>query len=152
VKGEPRWLSKAAVLAIHERLLAEHGGAPGVLNEGSLETALAAARNRYLYDKADVFQLAATYAHSLTRNHPFSDGNKRVAITAAVVFLGVNGYRFEASKGEASAATWALSERKLDEAAFAAWLKTTSVRVPVKRARISGGSRGKKRLPRKRKS
>jgi death-on-curing protein len=152
VKREPRWLLKAAVLAIHERLLAEHGGAAGVLNEGSLDNALAAARNRYLYDNADVFQLAATYAHSLTRNHPFRDGNKRVAITAATVFLGLNGYRFEASKGEASAATYALSERKLDEAAFAAWLKTKSVRVLVKRARISGPPRGKKPLPRKKKS
>ncbi len=149
MKKEPRWLLKEAMLAIHERLLAEHCGAAGVLNEGVLEAVLRAARNRYLHDDADIFQLAATYAHALTRNHPFSDGNRRVAITAAAVFLGLNGYRLEASEADASAATYALSERKLDEAAFAAWVETSSVRVPVKRARTSGAPPGKKRLPRK---
>ena len=149
MRKEPKWLSKAALLAIHERLLAEHGGVAGVLNEGSLEAVLAAARNRYLYDNANVFQLAATYAHSLTRNHPFGDGNKRVAITAAAVFLGLNGYRLEASEGDAVVATRALSERKLDEAAFAAWLETSSVRVLAKRARASRAPHSKRRLPRR---
>ena len=120
---EPKWLSKAAVLAIHERLLAEHGGVAGILDEGALDGALAAPKNRYLYELTDIFRLAATYAHALTRNHPFGDGNKRVALTAAGVFLELNGYRLRSSESEAVTAVVALSERTVDEAGFAAWLR-----------------------------
>lgn len=131
---EPRWLSKAAVLAIHERLLAEHGGAGGILDEGSLEAALAAPRNRFLYEQADVFRLAAAYAQAFTRNHSFSDGNKRVALTAAGVFLELNGYLLEAREGDAASAIVALVERKVDEVGLAAWLRASCARVPRKRS------------------
>jgi death-on-curing protein len=134
VSKEPRWLSKAAVLAIHERLLAEHGGAAGILDEGSLEAALAAPRNRFLYEQADVFRLAAAYAHAFTRNHPFSDGNKRVALTAAAVFLELNGYLLGASERDAATAIGALVERKMDEAGLAVWLRASCARVPRKRS------------------
>jgi death-on-curing protein len=134
VTKEPKWLSKASVLAIHERLLAEHGGAEGILDEGSLEAVLAAPRNRFLYEQADVFQLAATYAQALTRNHPFRDGNKRVALTAAAVFLEKNGHLLGAAEGDAATATVALVERKMDEAGFAAWLRTNCAPVPKKKS------------------
>lgn len=130
---EPRWLSKSAVLAIHERLLAEHGGVGGILDEGSLEAALAAPRNRFLYEQADVFRLAAAYAQAFTRNHPFRDGNKRVALTAAGVFLELNGYLFEAPEEDAATSIVALVERKVDEVGFAAWLRASGARVPRKR-------------------
>lgn len=131
---EPKWLSKAAALAIHERLLAEHGGAVGYHDEGSLDAALAAPRNRFLYDQADVFRLAAAYAQAFTRNHPFRDGNKRVALTAAAVFLERNGHLLGASEGDAATAMFALVERKMDEVGFAAWLRTNSTRVARKRS------------------
>jgi death-on-curing protein len=133
VTREPKWLSKAAVLAIHERLLAEHGGAGGILDEGSLEAALAAPRNRFLYDQADVFRLAAAYAQALTRNHPFRDGNKRVALTAAAVFLERNGYLLGSSESDAAAAMVALVERKMDEVRLADWLRVSCARVLRKR-------------------
>jgi len=126
VSKEPKWLSKATVLAIHERLLAEHGGAVGILDEGSLEAALAAARNRYLYEQEDVFRLAATYAQAFTRNHPFSDGNKRVALTVTGVFLELNGYRFTASEEDAARAVLAMASGTLDEAGYAAFLRANS--------------------------
>jgi len=132
VSEEPKWLSKVAVLAIHERLLAEHGGAEGILDEGSLDAALAAPRNRFLYEQADVFRLAAAYAHGLTRNHPFRDGKKRVALTAAAVFLERNGYLLGASEGDAATAIVALVERKMDEAGFAGWVGTNCTRAPRK--------------------
>lgn len=131
---EPKWLLKAAVLAIHERLLAEHGGAGGILDEGLLDAALAAPRNRFLYEKADVFRLAAAYAQALTRNHPFRDGNKRVALTAAAVFLERNGHLLEAPERDAAAAMVALVERKMDEAGLANWLRASSARVQLKRS------------------
>jgi len=134
VSKEPKWLSKATVLAIHERLLAEHGGAGGILDEGSLEAALAAARNRYLYEQEDVFRLAATYAQAFTRNHPFSDGNKRVALTVTGVFLELNGYRLTSSEEDAAKAIVALVERKMDEVSLAAWLRMSCARVPSTRS------------------
>lgn len=130
---EPKWLSKEAVLAIHERLLAEHGGAGGILDEGSLDSALAAPRNRFLYEQADVFRLAAAYAQAFTRNHSFRDGNKRVALTAAAVFLERNGYLLGASERDAATAMVALVERKMDEVGLADWLRASCTRVPRKR-------------------
>jgi death-on-curing protein len=133
VKHEPRWLSKGAILAIHETLLAEHGGAAGIRDEGLLDAALASPKNHHAYERSDVFHLAAIYASALTRNHPFSDGNKRVALTAAGVFLELNGYRLDASEQEAVAATVGLSARALDEVAFAAWLRETCTKLsPIK--------------------
>jgi death-on-curing protein len=134
VRKKPTWFSKAAVLAIHERLLAEHGGATGILDEGLLDAALASPRNHLVYGQADIFRLAAAYAHSLTRNHPFSDGNKRVALTVAGVFLELNGFRLVAPEQDAVTATLALSERKLDEDAFAAWLKASCTKMPRPKA------------------
>ena len=111
---------------MHDALLAEHGGAPGLRDEGLLESALANPRNRDVYSKADIFDLAASYADALIRNHPFHDGNKRVALTAAGAFLELNGVTLEASEADAVAATLALVTRKLDQAGFAAWLRVSS--------------------------
>jgi death-on-curing protein len=128
VRKEPRWISKRAVLALHERLLAEHGGAAGLRDEGLLDAALSSPQNHFAYERVDLFDIAATYAVSITRNHPFSDGNKRVALTVAGVFLELNGYRLEASEQEAVAATVAISSRKLDRDGFASWLRGNSSR------------------------
>jgi prophage maintenance system killer protein len=63
---------------------------------------------------------------------PLSDGNKRVALTAAAVFLERNGHLLGASEGDAATAIVDLVERKMDEAGFAAWLRANSTRVPRK--------------------
>ena len=105
--------------------MAEHGGAPGLPDEGLLDAALAAPKNRFAYEQADVFQLAAAYAFAITRNHPFVDGNKRVALTAAGVFLELNGFRLDASEQDAANATVALSSGKIDEREFAEWLRAS---------------------------
>lgn len=130
MRKEPKWISKLVVFALHERLLAEHGGAPGLLDEGLLEAALASPRNHLAYEQADLFRLAAAYAYALTQNHPFSDGNKRVALTVAGVFLELNGYRLDAPEAEAVVATTGLSTRQLDERGFAEWLRASSSRLP----------------------
>ncbi|MEZ4859877.1 MAG: type II toxin-antitoxin system death-on-curing family toxin [Caldilineaceae bacterium] len=88
----PRWLSKAQVLYIHETAIKRYGGSFGLRDEGLLESALARAENYYAYGELDLFLLAATYAEGIARNHPFIDGNKRTAYTAAGLFLHVNGY------------------------------------------------------------
>lgn len=129
MKRSPRWLTKAAVLAIQERLISEHGGVAGIRDVGLLESALASPLNRYVYEGGDVFRLAAAYASAISRDHPFHDGNKRVSLTAAGVFLKLNGYRLEATEQEAVSATIALAARKLDEESFAIWLRRSSVRL-----------------------
>lgn len=146
---EPKWLSNAIVLTLHERLLAEFGGAPGILDQRLLESALAAPRNCWAYEQASLFGLAASYAHALTRTHPFADGNKRIALTAAGLFLELNGFRLVAPEHEAVKATAALSNQELDQAAFALWLKESSLVHPSPRRpkairRSPQGPRGKK--------
>lgn len=130
-----RWISRAVALAIHDRLLAEHGGAKGILDEGALDAALAAPRNHFHYGSGDLFVVAAVYAHAVTRNHPFCDGNKRLALTLAGVFLERNGYRVEASEREAFTAMQALSDRSIEFEEFAVWLQRNSRKVPRQKAR-----------------
>ena len=89
----PRWLSKTQVLYIHETAIKRYGGSSGIRDEGLLESALARTENNYAYGEMDLFLLAATYAEGIARNHPFIDGNKRTAYTAAGLFLHINGYR-----------------------------------------------------------
>ena len=151
MRKPPRWISKQAVLAIHGRLLAEHGGAPGLLDEGLLDAALASAKNHLAYEHADIPRLAATYAYALTQNHPFADGNKRVALTVAGVFLELNGFRLDASEQDATQATRALSSREIDEVEFATWLRTCSSKLHMARRRAPRKKTTKRRATRKKK-
>ena len=123
---EPTWLSKVAILAIHGRLLAEHGGASGLRDDRLLESALAAPKNHFEYDQADVFMLAATFAHALTSNPPFVDGNKRTAFAAAGNFLELNRHRLVASEADAVFAVLALSRGEMDAVGFSNWMKISS--------------------------
>ncbi len=123
---EPVWVLRETVRALHERLLAEFGGASGVRDEGMLESALSRPANQFSYGSPSIPELAAAYAFGLVRNHPFVDGNKRIGFTTAVLFLEVNGYRFTASEVDATVKTLALAAHDLDEAGYAAWLKTGS--------------------------
>ena len=149
MKRRAKWIPKSVVLAIHERLLAEHGGAGGLVNEGLLDSALARPQNHLAYEDPDIFQLAAIYAHALTRNHPFRDGNKRVALTIAGTFLEINGFRLDASEADAVVATIALSTGALDEQGFASWLRDSFSPIPDRRrtvvARRTPRSNGKNR-------
>ncbi len=124
---EPRWLAKRALLLLHGESLAEHGGAPGIRDEGLLDSALGRPVNQYAYGGvSDVVQLAAAYAFGIARNHPFLDGNKRAALTAAGVFLRLNGKRLQADKIDAYRATLALAAGEISEDEFAAWLRANS--------------------------
>ncbi len=86
-----RFPDKLDVLAIHSRLIAETGGTTGLRDKGLLESALAAAENRFNYESADVAKCAATYAYHLTQAHAFVDGNKRLAAAITETFLESNG-------------------------------------------------------------
>jgi death-on-curing protein len=121
---EPVWLDRLTVDAIHFDLLLGHGGMFGVRDEGLLESALDRARNRWLYEpESALAALAAAYGFGLTTNHPFADGNKRVALMAMYVFLAVNGRRLVAPEAEAALVVLDVARGRLGEAELAAWLR-----------------------------
>ena len=120
---EPIWLRKDVVLAVQERLLAEHGGSAGIRDDALLESALGRPQNLFAYGKRTLFDLAATYAHGIIKNHPFIDGNKRAGFMAAFLFLGRNGFDLVADEEDAYKQTLAVAEGTLDEKAYAKWLK-----------------------------
>jgi death-on-curing protein len=146
----PRWVPKSAVLAMHEMLIAEHGGAPGLLSDATLESSLASPKQLLAYGKPDVFDLAAKYAASLTLNHPFQDGNKRIALTVAGVFLELNGARLVATEADAVSAVLALSTRQLDEKGFGEWLRMNSMKPSAAKKRSAAPKRSTPRKDSKR--
>jgi death on curing protein len=144
-----RWLKIEAVLAAHQMQIREHGGAPGIRDQALLESALARPRNKSEYEDASVFQCAAALAHGLVKNHPFVDGNKRIALLATFMFLKINGYTFGDDSPETYSMVVALAGGKMTEAEFATWLaRKFPDPKPLKRppagvggAARSGGSR-----------
>jgi death-on-curing protein len=124
---EPRWIDPRALLLLHSASLAEHGGLEGVRDEGLLESALGRPRNKFSYESEwDVFDLAAAYGFGLARNHPFHDGNKRIAFLAVGLFLAINGYRLAADQMDAIQTMLSLAGGKLTEKTFADWVREHS--------------------------
>jgi death-on-curing protein len=122
-------LTAEQVLFIHARLVAETGGGHGLRDLGLLESAVARPRatfdGRELY--ADVFQQAGALLDSLVNNHPFVDGNKRTGITAAGLFLRINGWHLRTENAELEQFTLQVARGELEVADMAAWLKRWSV-------------------------
>jgi len=123
---EWRWLTKDLILAIHDEQLAEHGGRPGIRDLGLLESTLARPLNRAAYAEATVFDLAAAYAFGIVRNHPFVDGNKRVALLAAALFLIEHDVEISASDDTVVTSMLSLADGSMDEGGFALWLRNNA--------------------------
>jgi len=119
-----RWVDKRALLLLHDESLAEHGGAPGMRDQGLLDSALARPMNLLAYGEPDAAALAASYGEGVAKNHPFVDGNKRAAFLCVGLFLALNGWRLNATQVEATLAIQAVAAGDLDEAAFAGWLRS----------------------------
>ena len=117
------WLAEALILAIHDEQLAEHGGAMGLRDPGLLESALARPLNHASYGEPDIPELAAIYAIALARNHPFIDGNKRVAYIALELFLHLNGYSLPVPDADAVVTMLAMAAGELPDAEFIAWVR-----------------------------
>jgi len=128
-RKEPLWIEERDALAIHDRLLALHGGATGLPDRGLLESALARPRQHHTYVKAsDVVEMAALYTVGIIQNHPFVDGNKRTGFVIGVLFLELHGFDFKASEADATQAVMALASGTLNEAAYTAWLRENAKR------------------------
>ncbi len=120
-RDDVTYLTLAEVLAFHEVLIEEFGGATGIRDLGALESALYRPRTGYY---RDVVEEAAALFESLVQNHPFVDGNKRVAFAVMDVFLRVNGHVLEVDDVAAHEQLVGLMERgALDLAAIDAWLR-----------------------------
>ena len=111
---------------MQEQLLATFGGLAGIRDEGMLGSALARPQNLFAYEKPTLHELAAAYAYGLIKNHPFIDGNKRVAFVAAVVFLELNGATFTAREADAAVRTLELAAGQRSESEYANWLIANS--------------------------
>ena len=126
--SEPIWVLTESVKAIHKRQLAEHGGSIGIRDLRLLESALARPKNAFLYSegKSSIQSLAAIYAYAITKNHPFVDGNKRVALVVCMLFLKLNKWSVLASQETLYTAFWDLAAGKVSEENFILWLNSVS--------------------------
>jgi death-on-curing protein len=125
--SEPVWIDERDALALHDRLLALDGGAPGVRDMRLLQSALARPRQLYAYGvKPDIIDMAAAYTAGIVRNHPFVDGNKRAGFLVGVLFLELNGFRFTATEESAAHAILSLAAGTLDQPALTAWLRANA--------------------------
>lgn len=121
-----KFIDKSSVLIIHYKLIERYGGIHGLRDEGTLESAINAAENRFNYETEDLAKLAATYAFHLSQAHAFLDGNKRIAAAVAGVFLEINGSLLDAEEDEVSELFLNIAGSKLSrnevEEKFARWL------------------------------
>ena len=124
-----RWLTGGAVAAIHEELISRYGGAPGLRAVGLLESAVARPQHLAVY-KSNVTlpALAAAYGWGLLRNHPFVDGNKRIALAAMVVFLDLNGWELTCSQAEETAMVLRAAAGEIRERAWSDWVEHSARR------------------------
>jgi death on curing protein len=125
---EPRWLSAAMVLAFHSNQIREHGGSPGLRDRGLLESALDRPLNKRNYaPDTPLVELAAAYGFGIARNHPFIDGNKRMAFQAMYAFLRLDGFMIEADETEVVRVVLALAAGELDENTLIDWLRNHTI-------------------------
>jgi len=121
------YLSVADVLGMHTVLIQRYGGAPGVRDPGALEAALFRPQTGY-YD--DIVAEAAALLESLAINHPFVDGNKRIAFAATDVFLRINGWRLQRAPMQMYAEMMQMFEAgSFDIAHLEPWLRSFAVAV-----------------------
>ena len=118
------WIARMTVELLHAESLADHGGLPGLRDEGLLESALARPIILHAYEGVDdIPSLSACYAVALAKNHPFNDGNKRIAFVTALVFAEMNGLRILADQAEAAQVMLEVAAGNMDQPAFALWLR-----------------------------
>lgn len=119
------YLTAEQTLFLHSRLIQETGGMHGVRDLSMLLSALgrpmASFENQDLY--GDIFSKAAALMDSLIRNHPFVDGNKRTAITAAGLFLHLNGYRMTVENDEMATFTLACAQSQVPADRISGWFQ-----------------------------
>jgi death-on-curing protein len=122
---EPRWVDRLVVEAVQFDLIRTFGGMPGLRAEKGLESALARPQQRLANEPdSDIGALAAAYGFGLATNHPFVDGNIRIAFVTMAVFAGLNGYKIDAPEDEVVGIMLALAAGELSEPELAIWVRS----------------------------
>lgn len=122
---KPDFLGLDEVLEIHRDQIRRYGGKEGIRDLGLLQSALAMPRAgaRGRYSHADLFEMAAAYLFHIVKDHPFVDGNKRVAAMSAFVFLALNGVTLRATNPAYERLVRSAAEGTADKSAVTAFLR-----------------------------
>lgn len=127
-----RFIPEDLVPDIHRILIQRYGGSSGIRDHALMASALAQPKmtagrksvQRIIFDKA------SAYGYHVCSNHPFIDGNKRIAFALMFLFLEMNGYTLEASEKDAYQIMISLASGGMKKPALSAWLKSASKRAP----------------------
>jgi death on curing protein len=120
---EPKFLTLAEVLYLHDESLARFGGSAGIRDQGLVESALGSARNALWYGNGGLLEIAAAYAFHIAESQAFTDGNKRTAAASAIMFLRKNGVRFPEDDGSVYASMIEIANKRLDKRGLAEILR-----------------------------
>jgi death on curing protein len=127
-----RYLTVGEVLELYNRVMKQSGGLVGILNLGSLESAVA--QPRMIFNGEDLYatvvEKASALGYSIIQNHPFIDGNKRAGHAALEIFLLLNGYEISASVDEQTEIVLGVASGKIDRKTFTEWLENHIVEFP----------------------
>jgi death-on-curing protein len=121
--SEPKWLTYDQLIAIHSRQLRRFGGAAGLRDDGLLRSAIDRPINKWHYEQSELPELAAACAFGLAKNHPFVDGNKRIAFMSMMTFLRKNGVRFAPEPAHATSMIMSLAAGEVSEESLARWIR-----------------------------
>ena len=127
--SEPVWVPLQAVLIIHDRQIARHGGASGMRDIQLLEAPVERPRNKAVYGEPSIEEIAAAYAFGIAKAHAFVDGNKRTAFVTSATFLRLNGFGLRPDPLDGVRAMEDLASGVISEEAFATWL--SKLMIPV---------------------
>ena len=122
---DPKFLSLAEVLQIHQDQVSRYGGDPGIRDLNALKSALGIPAATYGGDflHTDIFSMAAAYLFHITGNHPFVDGTKRTGTVATLVFLALNGHKFNAPEDDLTDMVMAVAAGQLDKSDIALFIR-----------------------------
>ncbi len=124
-----KFLSLFKILELHRQIIAQSGGSHGVSDMAALESVLA--QPQMTFEQKDLYpplsEKAASLAYSLAMNHPFVDGNKRVAHAAMEIFLLLNGYEIEATVDEQESLFLQLADGKISREQLTKWVTDKAV-------------------------
>jgi death-on-curing protein len=124
------FLSFAEILEIHEDQLERYGGESGLRDVGLLKSAISMPSATYggEFLHSDIYEMAAAYIFHIVQNHPFVDGNKRTGAVAALVFLVLNGYDFDAPEDELAETILNVASGKLSKPEIALFIRRWAVK------------------------
>jgi death on curing protein len=121
----PTFLSLPEVLEIHEDQVARYGGASGIRDIELLKSAVGMSSVTYggHFLHTDICEMASAYLFHLVQNHPFVDGNKRTGVVAALVFLALNGFDFDAPEDDLAEMVLSVARGELDKAGVTVFIR-----------------------------